>query len=261
VERIVNEIARYSDLAGRVAIVTGGSKGIGEATSRQLVENQVSVAVVARGGAAVDALVSELRDAGANAIGVIADCTSRKEVESMVATVRNELGPPDICMTFAGGFSKMTPILDISDEEWHHVVHSNLTSTFLTVQAVLPSMIELGRGSIITMASNAGRLIDMPLTASYAAAKAAIVMFTRHVALEVGPNNIRLNTIAPATTLTDRVADALSSGALERAASMSPLGRIGKPEDSASVAIFLASDAASWLTGITVDVAGGRIML
>jgi 3-oxoacyl-[acyl-carrier protein] reductase len=179
----------------------------------------------------------------------------------MVAEVAEALGPPDVLMAFAGGFTRMTPVLEISEAEWRHVIDSNLTSTFLTVRAVLPGMIARRRGSIVTMASNAGRLLDISLTASYAAAKAGIIQFTRHVAREVGPSNVRCNVVAPATTLTERVASTLPAEVIERLSSMAPLQRIGQPEDSAAAAVFLASDASSWLTGITLDVAGGRVMI
>jgi 3-oxoacyl-[acyl-carrier protein] reductase len=254
-------VGRYADLAGRTAIVTGGTKGIGLATASQLAANQVSVAIVARTAAVVERVVDQLRAAGAKAHGVAADCTSATALEVMVAQVTEALGPPDILMAFAGGFTRTTPVLEISEAEWRHVIDSNLTSTFLTVRAVLPGMVERRRGAIVTMASNAGRLLDISLTASYAAAKAGIIQFTRHVAREVGPSNIRCNVVAPATTLTERVAATLSADAIEQLSRSAPLRRIGQPEDTAAAAVFLASDASSWLTGITLDVAGGRVMI
>jgi 3-oxoacyl-[acyl-carrier protein] reductase len=254
-------MGNYPDLAGRTAIVTGGSKGIGLATARHLAASGANVALVARTAADVDHAVEELRDGGAKVHGVAADCTDAGALRQMVAEVTDALGPPDVLMAFAGGFTSTTPVLEITEAEWRHVIDSNLTSTFLTVQAVLPGMVERRRGAIVTMASNAGRLLDIPLTASYAAAKAGIIQFTRHVAMEVGPSNVRCNVVAPATTLTERVASTLSPEAIEHVTSSAPLRRIGRPEDTAAAAVFLASDAASWLTGITIDVAGGRIMV
>jgi 3-oxoacyl-[acyl-carrier protein] reductase len=112
----------------------------------------------------------------------------------------------------------------------------------------------------VTMASNAGRTIDVTLTASYAAAKAGVVQFTQHVAREVGASGVRINCIAPATTLTERVSAIMSDELLNHMTQLSTLKRIGTPDDSAMAALFLASDSASWLTGITIDVAGGRVM-
>jgi len=165
-----------------------------------------------------------------------------------------------VLMVFAGGFGRMTPVTEISEEEWREVVDSNLTSTFFACKSFLPGMIERGRGSIVTMASNSARNLDVTLTASYAAAKAGIVQLTRHVAKEVGPSGVRINCIAPATTLTERVQRIMDQDWVDWMASLAPLKRIGMPDDSASAALFLASDAASWLTGVTLDVAGGRVM-
>lgn len=251
----------YPDLAGRTAIVTGGSKGIGLSTALQLAANGVRVALVARTKETLDEAVAALRGGGASAHGIALDCTDAGALASMVAEVTEAFGPPDILMAFAGGFTRTTPFLEISEEEFRAVVDSNLTATFLTLKAVLPGMVERRRGAIVTMASNAGRLLDIPLTASYAAAKAAIIQLTRHVAIEVGPSSVRCNVVAPATTLTERVAATLSPEAIAKVSANAPLRRIGRAEDSASAAVFLASDAASWLTGITLDVAGGRIML
>jgi len=254
-------LGTYADLEGKVAIVTGGSLGIGAATCRELAHNNVKVAVVARGTAGVDKVVEELRASGATAVGVPTDCTDLAALEEMVGIVEDRLGPPGVLVAFAGGFLGRTPILDISEVEWRAVVDSNLTATFLTMKAVLPGMVERRSGAIVTMSSISGRFIDLPVTASYAAAKAGIAMLTRHVAIEVGPHNVRCNAVAPGTTVSERVAKNLSPEALEDVASMSPLRRIGLPEDTAAATCFLASDASSWLTGVTLDVAGGRVML
>jgi 3-oxoacyl-[acyl-carrier protein] reductase len=253
--------AIYPDLAGRTAIVTGGSKGIGLATARELAANQVNVAVVARNGAEVEEAVRKLRAEGAKAHAVPADCTDSSALASLTDEVSEVFGPPDILMAFAGGFNRTTPVLEIDEDEWRRVVDNNLTATFLTLKAVLPGMIERRRGAVVTMTSITGRFLDNPLTASYAAAKAGITQLTRHVAIEVGPFNVRLNAIAPGTTLTERVATTLSPERIKKVTNMSPLHRIGLPEDSASGAVFLASDASSFLTGVTLDISGGRVML
>jgi 3-oxoacyl-[acyl-carrier protein] reductase len=149
----------------------------------------------------------------------------------------------------------------VSEQEWRAVVDANLTATFVTVREFLPGMIDRRRGAIVTMSSNAGRFLDILTTAPYAAAKAGIIMFTRHAAIELGTYGIRVNCIAPATILSERVDRIMSAERREEIAAMSPLGRMGTPEDCALATLFLVSDSASWLTGITLDVAGGRIML
>jgi 3-oxoacyl-[acyl-carrier protein] reductase len=251
----------FADLEGCVAVVTGGSKGIGAATCRALAANGVDVAVVARGLEGADALARDLREAGVSAVGIAADCTSAVELERALAIVEAELGPPDVLVAFAGGFERRTPLLEIGEDEWRDVLDWNLTSTFLTVKTFLPGMVERRRGAIVTMASNAGRYLDITLTASYAAAKAGVVMFTRHAAKEVGQYGVRLNCVAPATILSERVERVLTDEHFADVVSRSPLGTIGLPEDAAYATLFLCSDAARWLTGVTLDIAGGRIML
>jgi 3-oxoacyl-[acyl-carrier protein] reductase len=152
-------------------------------------------------------------------------------------------------------------VTEITDEEWDDVLEWNLTSTFRAVQVFLPAMLEARRGAIVTMASNGARLLDKPLTASYVAAKAGVVQFTRHVAREVGPQGVRINCVAPATTTSERIERIMDDESQARTAALSPLGRLGVPADTAQATLFLLSGAASWLTGVTLDIAGGRVML
>jgi 3-oxoacyl-[acyl-carrier protein] reductase len=259
-EAVRSTTPTYPDLAGRVAVVTGGSKGIGAATCRALAANGVRVAVVARDAAGIDQTVAALIAAGGEAIGVSADAMDYDAVEGMRAQVERELGPADILMPFAGGFSRLTPVAEITEADWRYVIDSNLTTTFFACKSFLPGMMERGRGAIVTISSNAARNLDVTLTASYAAAKAGVVQFTRHVALEVGGSGVRVNCVAPATTVTERISSFMSDERIEQMAQLSTLKRIGLPDDSAMAALFLASDSASWLTGITIDVAGGRVM-
>jgi 3-oxoacyl-[acyl-carrier protein] reductase len=226
-----------------------------------LAANGVKVAVNGRDRRGIEVAVAQLCESGATASAAPADCTRFSEIEAMRSRVEADLGPTDILVAFAGGFGAFTAVHETSEEEWRAVIDSNLTATFLTIKSFLPGMIERRRGVIVTMASNAGRLLDMKLTASYAAAKAGIAMLTRHVALEVGRHGIRVNCVAPATVRSERVDKLLSQERQAEVAAMSPLGRMGVPEDVAAAALFLASESAGWLTGVTVDVAGGRIML
>src|SRR5215207_10623000 len=246
-------IPTYPDLAGKVAVVTGGSKGIGAATSVLLGHNGARVAVCGRDPETSERVTAETSDAGAaDAIGLAADLTTPDGVARLRGDVEEKLGPTDILMAFAGGFGARTPLLESELEEWNSIIESNLTSTFLSLREFAPGMAERGSGSIVTMASNAARFLDMQLTASYAAAKAGIAMLSRHAALELGPHGVRVNVLAPATILSERV-----KGAMDEAR----LGTIGVPDDPALAALFLASDSARWMTGVTLDVAGGRIMM
>lgn len=252
---------RYPGLDGRVAVVTGGSKGIGRATCRMLAENGARVVVVARSQGGIDETVAELREAGASATGVSADVTSAAELAEVRARAEAELGPVDLLFPFAGGFSSFTPVLEISREEWERVIADNLTSTFLALQAFAGGMRERGGGSIVLMSTNGARVLDKLLTASYAAAKAGVIAFARHAAKELAPDGVRVNVIAPATVHSERIGRIMDAEAIARTEALSPLGRMGTPEDCAAAALYLASDAAGWLTGVTLDVSGGRVML
>jgi 3-oxoacyl-[acyl-carrier protein] reductase len=255
-------IPSYPDLAGKVAVVTGGSKGIGAATCVLLGHNRAKVAVCGRDGEAIERVASDTREAGAaEAVEIAADLTEQRGVAGVRKAVEDRLGPADVLFAFAGGFGARTPLLETRLEEWDAVVESNLTSTFLTLREFAPGMVERGSGSIVTMASNAARFLDIQLTASYAAAKAGIAMLSRHAALELGPHGVRVNVLAPATILSERVKRNMDEERLASIAAMSPLGTIGVPEDPALAALFLASDSARWMTGVTLDVAGGRIMM
>ena len=255
-------VPTYPDLAGKVAVVTGGSKGIGAATCVLLGHNRAKVAVCGRDPETIERVTDDTREAGAaEAIGIEADLTAEEGVTRLRAEVEDELGPAELLFAFAGGFGARTPLLETQLDEWNAIVESNLTSTFLTLREFAPGMAERGAGSIVTMASNAARFLDIQLTASYAAAKAGIMMLSRHAALELGPYGVRVNILAPATILSERVKRNMPEDRLESIAKMSPLGTIGVPEDPAMAALFLASDAARWMTGVTVDVAGGRIMM
>ncbi|HEV3376570.1 MAG TPA: SDR family NAD(P)-dependent oxidoreductase [Thermoleophilaceae bacterium] len=257
-----DSIPSYPDLAGRVAVVTGGSKGIGAATCVLLGHSRARVAVCGRDEETIERVTSDTRGAGAEeAVGVAADLTTEDGVARLRREVEHKLGPAEVLFAFAGGFGARTPLLRTQLDEWNAVVESNLTSTFLTLREFAPGMVERGYGSIVTMASNAARFLDIQLTASYAASKAGIAMLSRHAALELGPHGVRVNVLAPATILSERVKRNMDEERLAEIAAMSPLGTIGVPEDPAMAALFLASDSARWMTGVTLDVAGGRIMM
>jgi 3-oxoacyl-[acyl-carrier protein] reductase len=257
----IESIPTYPDLAGNVAVVTGGSRGIGAATARLLAANGARVAINGRDEAAIEAVVAGIRSEGGEAIGVAADVTDLAAVEDMRERVERELGPAEVLVAFAGGGQiRPGPTARITEEEWRSVVDTNLTATFFAVKSFLPAMIARGGGSIVTMASTAARLPSGAPT-PYAAAKAGVIMLSRHLASEVGEHGVRVNCVSPSSVLTERTGRLIPEEQQQEMASSHPLGRLGRPEDVGLATLFLASDASSWITGITLDVAGGRVML
>lgn len=254
-------IPTYPDLKAKVAVVTGGSKGVGAVTCRMLGRQGTKVAINGRDLPAIDRLVEDINADGGFAIGVPADCRDFRAIEAMRERVEAELGPADILIAFAGGFGSFTPVHLIDEAEWRSVVDSNLTTTFLTIKSFLPGMIERGKGAIVTMASNVARTMDITLTAPYAAAKAGVIVLSRHVAKEAGPAGVRVNCIAPATLLSERVHRIMPEARRKEVAELTPLRRLGEPEDAALATLFLVSDSSAYLTGVTLDVAGGRVMM
>jgi 3-oxoacyl-[acyl-carrier protein] reductase len=253
-------MAHYPDLEGKTAVVTGGSRGIGAATARALAANGAAVAIVGRDEDALEAVAGSVQAAGGRALAVRADCTVEADLARCADTVGRELGPTDILAVFAGGNGMPVPTTAETAAHWREVIESDLTSMFLTTSAFLPGMIDRGRGSIITMSSAAARQAARS-NAAYAAAKAGVIAFTRHLANEAGPLGIRVNCLAPSAVENERMRQWTTEEQRQELGRQFPLGRIGQPEDVAASALFLASDASSWITGVTLDIAGGKIMV
>src|SRR5215467_9779048 len=176
--------------------------------------------------------------------------------------IEHRLGPIDVLVANAGGsFTTPGPIEEISEEGWHASVDGNLTATFLTIKSVLPGMKRRKAGSIVTVSSAAGRRPHPQSPVPYSAAKAGIQILTQVVAAQAGPYGIRVNCVAPEIILTERNQDRIPKVQQEALKELHPLKRLGTPEDVAGAALFLASDEASWVTGIVMDVAGGSVMV
>jgi 3-oxoacyl-[acyl-carrier protein] reductase len=250
----------YPDLAGKVAVVTGGSRGIGAETARALAENGVSVAVVGRDQGAITATVDAITADGGRALGLTADCTVEQDLALLGEAVESELGPVEILATFAGGNGMPVPTVAETGSHWREVLESDLTSTFLTVSTFLSGMIARKAGAIVTMSSAAGRQAAQS-SAAYAAAKAGVVAFSRHLAGEHAHDGIRVNCIAPSAVENDRMRTWMSEEERSALGAAFPLGRLGQPEDVAAAVLFFSSSVSSWITGITLDIAGGKVML
>ncbi len=252
--------ATYPDLQGKVAVITGGSRGIGAATAVAFGSNGALVAVTGRDREALDRTVSAVRAEGARAIGVVADCTREEELATLRQAVEDQLGAVGIVAAFAGGNGMPVATADETGAHWREVVETDLTATFLTVSAFLPDMLARHSGVIITMASAAARQAARS-SAAYAASKAGVIGFSRHLAGEYAPAGVRVNCLAPSAIETDRMRSWVPEEQRRKLAEAFPLGRLGQPQDIAAATLFLASSASSWITGATLDVAGGRVML
>ncbi|WP_366921620.1 3-oxoacyl-[acyl-carrier-protein] reductase [Metallumcola ferriviriculae] len=244
-------------VAGKVALVTGASRGIGRATAIKLAEAGAKVAVnYTANEAAAEEVVKVIRDAGGEAFSVQADVSSAQDVVGMIAKIKEMLGDVDILVNNAGVTADGL-LLRMKESDWDKVVNTSLKGTYLCSKAVLKSMMRSRWGRIINLTSvvaltgNAGQ-------ANYSAAKAGIIGFTKSMAKEVASRNILVNCVAPGYIETDMTAE-LGDEAAGELKNQIPLGRAGSPDDVAGVVIFLASSAAGYITGQVVPVDGGMV--
>lgn len=249
-----------TDVSERVAIVTGGASGIGYAIAERLAADGCGVAVFDRDGEAGEAAAAKIVAAGGSAVAMTVDVTDRDAIASGLDEVVDRLGSPTVLVNSAGldGFDRF---LDITPEKWDRVIAVNLTGTFNCCQAVVPSMIEAGWGRIVNISSSSAQG-GQPLMTHYVSAKAGVIGFTKALALELGPSGITVNTIPPGFIDTPMLRKSEAKGLLgqgvEHHAALTPVRRVGRPEDIAAMCAFLVRDEASYVTGQVLGVNGGR---
>ena len=250
-------------LEGKVAIVTGGKRGIGKAIALAFAEAGADVVVSTRvfkdDRDDLGAVAGEIEKLGRRSLAIQADVSQKADVDNLVQKTMDEFGVIDILVNNAGN-SSGTPLLEISEDEWDKLIDVHLKGHYLCSQAAGRQMVERKRGNIINMASIEGVKAVRDSANPYSISKAGISLFTRGLARELAKHNIRVNAIAPGWTKTDMMRWAYTEPKnLKYFEDRIPMGRMGEPSEIASVALFLASDASSYVTGQTIVVDGGAV--
>ncbi|MDP9171702.1 MAG: SDR family oxidoreductase [Acidobacteriota bacterium] len=252
----------YLDLTGKTALITGASSGIGAATAAVFAELGARVAMTFHNNKkGADKVVEEIGRTGAEVLSIRSDVRKTADIHAMFRRATEELGPLDILINNAGSLLERQKLLEITEERWDEVMNLNLKSAMLCAQAAAPSMIERKAGSIVNIVSIAGRNGGGPGAMAYATAKGALITFTKGLAKELAPHNIRVNGVAPGVIDTPFHEVFSTPEMIKNFVAGIPMGRVGTSLECAKAIAFLASDAASYITGETLEVNGGQLML
>jgi 2-dehydro-3-deoxy-D-gluconate 5-dehydrogenase len=245
------------DLTGKVAIVTGGNGGIGLGMARGIASLGARIVIAGRNEEKATAALKALHDMKTEAVFIAADVTKKTDCQALVSGTLEKFGRVDILVNNAGTSVRKMP-QDFTEEEWHHVLDTNLTSAFLCSQAVYPAMLKAGGGKVINIGSMMS-LFGAPYATPYAASKGGIMQMTRAIATAWAKDNIQVNAVLPGwidTELTRRARQQVE-GLHESVEKRTPHGRWGTPHDMAGIAAFLASPASDFVTGTAIPVDGG----
>jgi 3-oxoacyl-[acyl-carrier protein] reductase len=245
-------------LHDKVAYITGAASGIGRAEALRFAEAGATVAVVDRNGDAAEQVVTEIRAAGGTAAAIRADLADAQAAQAAVGEAIERFGRIDVLSYTAGMFDDGLTTLEVGEECWRQVFAVNVFGLFHTANAVLPGMIEIGKGAIVIVASTAG-LIGGGGGAAYTSSKHAAIGYGRQLAAEYGHAGIRTNVIAPGLIETPMAAQVVADPAIQELVARKPAGRHGQPEEVTEAALFLASDASSYIHGVVLSVDGGQL--
>jgi len=245
-------------LTGKVAFVTGASRGIGKAIALDLAKNGAIVIGTATSDKGAELITAYLKEAGAVGAGKCLNVTDAEGIKNVLAEITAEFGVPTVLVNNAG-ITRDNLLMRMKDDEWDDIIQTNLSSVFRMSKACIRGMMKAKGGAIINIASVVGVMGNAGQT-NYAAAKAGIIGFSKSLAREVGSKNVTVNTVAPGFINTD-MTKALPEEQREKLTQQIPLKRLGKPEDIAKAVTFLASDGGAYITGQTLNVNGGMYMV
>jgi len=249
-----------NEFKGKVAIVTGAGQGMGYAVTCRLSDGGAKIVVNDVNLKSAERTTSEIIARGHEAITSTGDVASSSYVEEMVETAILEYGEIHILVNNAG-ILHPTALIDIEEDEWDRVVNVNLKGTYLCSRAVLPAMLKTGWGRIVNFSSTAGKNISTVGGAHYTAAKAGILGFTRHLAKEVAQHGITVNSVCPGLIDTEMVRSTIDDQRAKAYAESFPINRLGAPSEVAELVAFLASNRADYITGASLDINGGDLMI
>jgi len=255
---------RQNELRGRVAIVSGGSSGIGRAVAVELAQRGVDIAFnylddgSSRTRREAQRVADELRGLGVRVLCDACDVRIASDVDDFVRAAVEQLGRVDILVNNAG-IGRDRALWRMSDEEWRAVLQTNLDGAFFFIRAVTPHFRAQEHGKVVNVSSVHGVRSEFGL-ANYSASKAGLIGLTRSAAMELGPSNVNVNAVAPGYIRTTKLTEAVSSEILDRARERSVLGRLGDPQDVAGVIVFLCSEAARHITGVVLPIDGGYLL-
>ena len=252
----------YLDLSGRVALITGASSGIGAACAKVFADLGARVAIgYYNNQSGAEAVRASINSEHGTAITIRADVREATDIEMLVERTANELGAVDVLVNNAGSLIERQTLKQMTIDRWGEVMDLNLRSAMLCSRAVAPSMIEREAGAIINVGSIAGRTGGGPGAGAYSVAKAGVITFTKSLARELAPHGIRVNAVSPGVIDTPFHEVFSTPEMIKNFVSTIPLGRVGNPIECAMVIAFLASDAASYVVGETIEINGGQLML